>query len=77
MFFLAAAESTVNPTYSLIVMSVGIAIVLGLIIFAKANAFMALITAAMVVSLCAPGKWGQKLLASRKLSVRGAAVSEL
>ena len=40
MFFLAAAESTVNPTYSLIVMSVGIAIVLGLIIFAKANAFM-------------------------------------
>ncbi|MDG2389267.1 MAG: SLC13 family permease [Planctomycetaceae bacterium] len=61
MFFLAAAESTVNPTYSLIVMSVGIAIVLGLIIFAKANAFMALITAAMVVSLCAPGEMGTKI----------------
>jgi len=61
MFFLAAAESTVDPTYSLIVMAVGIAIVLGLIIFAKANAFMALITAAMVVSLCAPGEMGTKI----------------
>ena len=60
MFFLAA-ESTLNPTVSLIVMAVGIAIVLGLIIFAKANAFMALITAAMVVSLCAPGEMGTKI----------------
>jgi len=61
MFFLAAAETTLNPTTSLIIMAVGIAIVLGLIILAKANAFMALITAAMVVSLCAPGDIGSKI----------------
>jgi GntP family gluconate:H+ symporter len=61
MFFLAAAESTVNPTQSLIILAVGIAIVLGLIIFMRANAFMALITAAIVVSLCAPGDLGDKI----------------
>ena len=61
MFFLAAAEATLNPTYSLTVMAIGIAIVLGLIIFAKANAFIALITAAMAVSLFAPGEIGSKI----------------
>jgi GntP family gluconate:H+ symporter len=61
MFLLAAADSAVNPTQSLIILAVGIAIVLGLIIFMRANAFMALITAAMVVSLCAPGDLGEKI----------------
>ena len=42
-------------TYSIICLLVGMATVLGLIIFLRANAFIALITAAMVVSLMASG----------------------
>jgi len=61
MFLLAAAESTVNPTQSLIILAVGISIVLGLIILLRVNAFMALITAAMFVSLCSPGDMGVRI----------------
>lgn len=42
-------------TYAILCLLVGMATVLGLIIFLKANAFIALITAAMVVSLMASG----------------------
>ena len=45
----------------LITLGVGIAIVLGLIIVLKVNAFIALITAAMVVSLMAPGDIASKI----------------
>jgi H+/gluconate symporter-like permease len=45
----------------LITLGVGIVIVLGLIIALKVNAFIALITAAMVVSLMAPGDIGSRI----------------
>ncbi len=50
-----------DNTWALITLCVGIVIVLGLIIGFKINAFIALITAAMVVSLMAPGGWGEKI----------------
>ncbi len=40
--------------YPFVILGIGIAIVIGMIIFLKINAFLALITAAMVVSLLAP-----------------------
>lgn len=50
------AQSAITPDqYSLLCLFVGMATVLGLIIFMRANAFLALITAAMVVSLMADG----------------------
>lgn len=45
----------------LLILAVGIAIVLGMIIAFRINAFIALITAAMVVSLLAPGEVGSKI----------------
>ncbi|MDP6443369.1 MAG: SLC13 family permease [Pirellulaceae bacterium] len=45
----------------LFILAAGIAIVLGLIIIFKVNAFIALITAAMVVSVCAPGDPATKI----------------
>ncbi len=52
----------VNPNiWPLIVLAVGIVIVLGLIIGMKVNAFLALITAAMVVSLLAEGELADKI----------------
>lgn len=47
--------------YPLIVLAVGIVIVLGLILGAKLNAFLALITAAVVVSLMSGGPWSEKI----------------
>ncbi len=47
--------------WSLLVLAIGIVIVLGLIIGFKINAFVALITAAIVVSLLAPGAWSGKI----------------
>ena len=47
--------------WSLFALAVGIVVVLGLIIGLKVNAFIALITAAIVVSLMAPGDWGGKI----------------
>lgn len=43
------------------ILTVGIAVVLGLIILARVNAFLALITAAIVVSLLAPGDPATKI----------------
>lgn len=45
----------------LLILAVGVAVVLGMIIFLRINAFVALITAAMVVSLLAPGEVGAKI----------------
>jgi len=48
-------------TWPMITLGVGIVVVLGLIIALKVNAFIALITAAIVVSLMAPGDWSGKI----------------
>lgn len=53
--------SPVGTAWPLISLAVGIATVLGLIIIFKVNAFIALITAAMAVSLMAPGPFGEKM----------------
>lgn len=53
-----ASEELVRP---LAVLAIGIAIVLGLIIALKINPFIALITAAIVVSLLAPGPLGDRI----------------
>lgn len=58
---MSSAERWETITYPLITLAVGIGIVLGAIILLKVNAFIALITAAMVVSLMAPGDWGGKI----------------
>jgi H+/gluconate symporter-like permease len=47
--------------HPLLIMGIGIVTVLGLIIFLKVNAFIALITAAIVVSLLAPGDIANKI----------------
>ncbi|MFZ5832784.1 MAG: GntP family permease [Planctomycetota bacterium] len=46
----------------ILILLVGIAIVLGLILFARLNAFLALLVAAIVVSLLAPGDPAQKIV---------------
>ncbi len=64
----AAADPPVQPAkekdsvvWPLVCLGVGIATVLGLIIALKVNAFIALVTAAMVVSLMAPGDVADKI----------------
>lgn len=63
----ATAQVAPNPTassvdwYPLVTLGVGIAVVLGLIIVFKVNAFIALITAAVVVSCMAPGDVSDKI----------------
>lgn len=55
-------DNTFNEVYyPLIVLTVGIVTVLGLIVGFKVNAFIALITAAIVVSLMAPGSVASKI----------------
>jgi H+/gluconate symporter-like permease len=49
-----------------LILFVGIAIVIGLIIGARLNAFLALITAAMVVSLLSPGEIADKIARAAK-----------
>lgn len=58
--------------YPLIILAVGIVVVLGLIIGLKINAFLALISAAIVVSILAPGPISQKI--SRVADALGGAV---
>ncbi|MFV1964905.1 MAG: GntP family permease [Pirellulaceae bacterium] len=60
----AAADADREPaniSRAMIILAIGIATVLALIIVFKINPFIALITAAMVVSLCAPGPLGIKI----------------
>ncbi|MEZ6144420.1 MAG: SLC13 family permease [Planctomycetaceae bacterium] len=47
--------------YPLITLAVGVATVIGMIMVLRINAFIALITAAIVVSLMAPGETGEKI----------------
>lgn len=48
--------------FPLVILAVGVCTVIGLIIFLRLNAFLALIIAAMVVSLMAPGdSWGGRI----------------
>ena len=47
--------------WPILILVLGITIVLGLIIVFKVNAFIALITAAMIVSVLAPGAWNDKM----------------
>jgi GntP family gluconate:H+ symporter len=55
-------ELSVDPdTWSLITLVAGIATVLGMIIVLKANAFLSLITAAMLVSVMSPGATAEKI----------------
>ena len=55
------SDSFNTVTYPLIVLGVGIAVVLGLIIVFKFNAFIALLIAAIVISMMAPGAIGGKI----------------
>src|SRR5690606_16057630 len=48
------------PMSPLLILTIGIVTVLGMIIVLRLNAFLALITAALVVSLLAPGSIGNK-----------------
>src|SRR4030042_6614375 len=52
----------IDPQYvPLCILLVGIATVIGMIIVLRVNAFIALITAAMLVSLLSPGALGEKI----------------
>jgi GntP family gluconate:H+ symporter len=57
----SAEPPAVDTRRALVALTVGIVAVLGLIIFAMANAFLALITAAILVSLIAPGETADKI----------------
>jgi H+/gluconate symporter-like permease len=57
----ADAPTEFSPTVPLIILAVGIAIVIGMIVVLRINAFLALITAAIVVSLLAPGEFAEKI----------------
>jgi gluconate:H+ symporter, GntP family len=48
--------------YPLFILAVGLCIVLGAIVWLRVHAFLALITAAIVVSLLAPGAWADKIV---------------
>ena len=47
--------------HPLIILGIGVAVVIGMIVVLRINAFLALITAAMVVSLLAPGQLSEKI----------------
>ena len=47
--------------HPLLILVLGIVIVIGMILVLRVNAFIAMITTAMIVSLLAPGEWSQKI----------------
>jgi gluconate:H+ symporter, GntP family len=51
----------VQQSYPFIILLVGLAAVIGGIVVLRVHAFLALITAAMIVSLMAPGEWADKV----------------
>jgi len=51
----------ISPAGPLVILALGIAIVIGMIVALRINAFLALITAAIVVSLLAPGEFAEKI----------------
>lgn len=56
-----ATPAQVGPAIPLIILAVGIAIVLGMIVVLRVNAFVALIVAATVVSLMSPGPVAERV----------------
>ena len=57
----AATPPEIQPVIPLIILAVGIAVVIGMIVVLRIHAFLALITAAIVVSLLAPGEFAEKI----------------
>jgi len=57
----AGTPAQVSPVIPLIILAIGIAIVIGMIVVLRVNAFLALITAAIVVSLMAPGPFAERV----------------
>jgi H+/gluconate symporter-like permease len=71
----SSASSQGPLVWPLIILGIGIAVVLGLIIVLKVNAFIALISAAIVVSLLADGGWAEKI--SRVATAFGSSVASI
>ncbi|MGE5296562.1 MAG: GntP family permease [Solirubrobacterales bacterium] len=57
----AGTPAQAGPAIPLIILAIGIAIVIGMIVVLRVNAFLALIVAAMVVSLLSPGPVGERV----------------
>lgn len=57
----AQVSGDITVAGPLLILAVGIAIVIGMIVALRVNAFLALITAAIVVSLLAPGEFADKI----------------
>ncbi len=57
----AGTPGQTHPAIPLMILVVGIAIVLGMIVMLRVNAFLALITAAVVVSLLSPGPFADRV----------------
>lgn len=57
----AETPAQVQPAIALTILAVGIAVVIGMIVIVRINAFLALITAALIVSLLAPGAFAEKI----------------
>ncbi len=55
------APGEIGVVGPLVILAIGIAIVIGMIVALRVNAFLALITAAIVVSLLAPGEFSEKI----------------
>ena len=71
----AETPAEVQPAIPLIILAVGIAIVIGMIVVLRINAFLALITAALVVSMLAPGDFSEKI--SRVASAFGTTAGKI
>ncbi len=57
----AATPGQIQPAIPLIILALGIAIVISMIVVLRVNAFLALITAATVVSLLSPGPFAERV----------------
>lgn len=57
----AGTPGQAGPAVPLVILAVGIAIVIGMIVVLRVNAFLALIVAAMVVSLMSPGPVAERV----------------
>lgn len=57
----AGTPGPIHPAIPLAILVLGIAIVIGMIVVLRVNAFLALITASMVVGLLAPGPFAERI----------------
>jgi len=71
----SASSGELDPTYPLIILGIGIAIVIGMIVVLRIHAFLALITAALAVSLLAPGELALRI--SRVASAFGTTAGKI